>query len=129
MEELIPLLYVRVSRRHAPASVRFAAILDTGSPFCLFHADIGQSIGVDIKSGVAQSIAGVVPGVNTSAYFHRLNLHVEANWIVEATVGFIENFQCPALLGRRGFFDRFVVRFDHASSPPIFNIEQIPLVQ
>lgn len=128
MEELIPLLYVRVSKKHSAPSIRFAAILDTGSPFCLFHADIGQNIGVDIKSGIEQSIAGVVPGVNTTAYFHRLNLHIEANWIIEATVGFIENFQCPALLGRRGFFDRFVVRFDHGVNPPIFNIEPLPPV-
>jgi len=30
------------------------------------------------------------------------------------------------LLGRRGFFENFIVRFDHSSSPPYFDLEQIP---
>ncbi|MGB2898200.1 MAG: hypothetical protein WBB89_02970 [Candidatus Acidiferrum sp.] len=128
VEEWVPMLYARISKKQAAPSIRFAAMIDTGSPFCLFHAQIGESIGVDIHSGIEQSIAGVVPGVNTPAYFHRLNLHIEANWIVEINAGFIENFQCPALLGRRGFFDRFVVSFDHSVNPPIFEIEQIPVV-
>ncbi len=122
------MLFARISRKHAPPSLRFAAMIDTGSPFCLFHAQIGESIGVDIRAGIEQSIAGVVPGVNTPAYFHRLNLHLEANWVVEINAGFIVDFQCPALLGRRGFFDRFIVKFDHSVNPPIFEIEQIPVV-
>ena len=126
-EELVPMLFVRIAKRHAKPTVRFSAILDTGSSFCLFRSDIARSIGIDVSAGVRQPIGGVVPGASAQAYFHRVSLHLEANWIVEINAGFIENFQWGALLGRRGFFDRFVVKFDHSPNPPIFEIDQIPL--
>lgn len=127
-EEWYPMLFVRLSRKHAKGSLRFSAMLDTGSSFCLFRSDIGRSIGIDVSAGTRQTIGGVVPGASAEVYFHRVNLHVEANWIVEINAGFIEGFQWGALLGRRGFFDQFDVRFRHSVSPPTFEFEKIPVV-
>ena len=122
------MLFVRLSRRHAKPSGRFSAMLDTGSSFCLFRSDIGRSIGIDVPSGAHQTIGGVVPGASADVYFHRVNLHVEANWIVEINAGFIEGFQWGALLGRRGFFDQFDVKFSHSVNPPTFEIEKTPVI-
>ncbi len=124
-EEWYPMLFVRLSKKHTKPSVRFSAMLDTGSSFCLFRSDIGRSIGIDVPTGTHQTIGGVVPGASAAVYFHRVNLHVEANWIVEINAGFIEGFQWGALLGRRGFFDQFDVGFKHFVSPPTFEIEKI----
>ncbi len=123
------MLYVRLSRKHAKPSVRFGAMLDTGSSFCLFRSDLGQSIGIDVPAGIHQTISGVVAGASADVYFHRVSLHVEANWIVQINAGFIDNFQWGALLGRRGFFDQFDVKFYHSVNPPTFEIEKIPAVQ
>jgi hypothetical protein len=128
-EEWYPMLFVRLSKKHAKPSARFSAVLDTGSSFCLFRADLGQSIGIDVLAGTRQTIGGVVPGARADVYFHRLTLYVESNWIVEINAGFIENFQWGALLGRRGFFDQFDVKFKHSVNPPVFEIERIPAIQ
>lgn len=127
-EELVPMLFVRIAKKHARPTARFSAILDTGSSFCLFRSDIARSVGIDVSAGIKQPIGGVVPGASADVYFQRANLHIEANWIVEINAGFIDNFQWGALLGRRGFFDRFVVKFDHSANPPVFEIDQIPLI-
>jgi hypothetical protein len=86
---------------------------------------MGRSIGIDVPAGTHQTIGGVVPGASAHVYFHRVNLHVEADWIVEINAGFIEGFQWGALLGRRGFFDQFDVKFSHSVNPPSFEIEKI----
>ncbi len=122
------MLFVRIARKHAKPSVRSSAVLDTGSAFCLFRSDIAHSIGIDVSTGIKQPIGGVVPGASTEAYFQRVNLHIEANWIVEVNAGFIDHFQWGALLRRRGFFDRFVVKFDHSTNPPVFEIDPIPSI-
>jgi len=124
-EEWLPMLYVRIGKKHAKPSARFGAMLDTGSSFCLFRSDLGRSIGIDVFAGTKQQMSGVVPGASTEAFFHRVNLHIEANWIVEVNAGFIENFTWGALLGRRGFFDQFNVKFSHSDHPPVFEIERI----
>jgi hypothetical protein len=53
-EEWLPMLYVRIGKKHAKPSPRFAAMLDTGSSFCLFRSDLGRSIGIDIEAGTQQ---------------------------------------------------------------------------
>lgn len=128
-EEWVPMLYVRLAKMHAKPSVRISAMLDTGSSFCLFRADIGRSIGLDIPTGTKQPISGVVPGAQTHAFFHRVQLYVESNWVYEINAGFVENFTWGILLGRRGFFDKFDVKFSHSSAHPTFEINQIPLIQ
>ncbi len=76
------------------------------------------------KAGL-QSCGGFAANLTEPAYFHTVNLHVGTNWSVEIKAGFVENLSMAGLLGRRGFFENFVVRFDHSSSPPYFDLERI----
>lgn len=123
--EWFPALQIRVWRKRGKPSRKFIAIADTGSSFCLFQADIGRAIGLDVESGEQYPISGVVAGASLTAYFHRICLSVEDTWTVEVVAGFVDNFNVGALLGRRGFFDTFSVRFDHLNHPPTFEIEKI----
>jgi len=75
-----------------------------------------------------QQIGGFATNITEPAHFHTVTLHVGANWSVEIKAGFVENLSMAGLLGRRGFFENFVVRFDHSSSPPYFELEKISLV-
>jgi len=84
-----PVLNVRLGRKHAQAGPWFKAIVDTGSQFCLFRADLGAMLGIDVRSGTADDICGVVGGSGEPAYFHRINLYIEHDWIVEVDVGFV----------------------------------------
>ncbi len=62
---------------------------------------------------------------SVNCYFHKVTLSVEDCWTVETLAGFIENFAMGALLGRRGFFDNFTVKFDHSSFPPTLEVDRI----
>jgi hypothetical protein len=75
-----------------------------------------------------QQIGGFAANISEPAYFHTVNLHVGTNWSVEIKAGFVENLSMAGLLGRRGFFETFVVRFDHSSSPPYHGLERIPRI-
>jgi len=77
------MLDVRLARKGAKPGPRIAAVVDTGSPFCLFRADLGRQIGLEIERGIVQEIGGVVAGMGEKAYFQRVNLYVEMDWIVE----------------------------------------------
>jgi hypothetical protein len=45
--------------------------------------------------------------------------------LIEVMAGFPLNLSVPALLGRHGFFDHFLVTFDHSTDPPM--IEVVPI--
>lgn len=35
----------------------------------------------------------------------------------------------PIILGRNGFFDNFLVNFDHSLDPPRFDLNNIPAIR
>jgi hypothetical protein len=123
--EWFPALQVRIWRKHGKPSRRFIAIADTGSAFCLFQADMGRAIGLDIKKGEKCPVSGVVKGAELTAYFHTICMSIEDTWTVDVMAGFLDDFNVGALLGRRGFFDTFSARFDHTNHPPTLEIDKI----
>ena len=64
-----PVLQVRVQYGHA-MSPRFDAIVDSGSPWCIFKADIGKMIGIsDITKGKPYSLGGVIGNMTSQCGF------------------------------------------------------------
>lgn len=106
------------------------AIVDSGSPYCLFRADIAKVLKItNLESGKPGKVAGVNVGKPVTYYFHKISLKIERNWLIEVYAGFAPELTWPAILGRNGFFDQFYVKFDHAVNPPHLEIERIELVQ
>jgi len=127
--EWMPMLTVRVGRRLEPQRIRLEALLDTGSPFCLFRADVGRSLGIDLDKGIPVPIGGPSEGPGegprTVAYFHNVQLSVEDLWTVEVRAGFVEHLAFGCILGRRGFFENFKAVFDHSTVPPCVEVYRI----
>ena len=90
----------------------------------MFHADIGRSLLIKIEKGVKGEVGGVAPGVRVDAYFHDVNLWVGAD-ILKIRAGFVEKLPVAGLLGRRGFFENFIVTFDPSASPPGFELQRL----
>jgi hypothetical protein len=122
------MLHVRVGHNHKQTP-RIQAIVDSGSPYCLFKSDVGQYLGIDIEKGIEAPISGISQGMQEPAFFHRVKIYVEADWVITVTAGFCKKLSVPALLGRNGFFDSFYIRFDHSANPPIFELSKIEKVQ
>lgn len=108
---------------HAPTR-RFEAVVDSGSPSCLFHADIAKAHGLKVETGVEGPLGGVVGGAIGKVYYHKVKLAFGSN-IIPITAGFSPLLSVAAILGRHGFFEHFKIVFDPSSTPPGLQIERI----
>src|SRR5262249_43357905 len=112
----MPVLGVSIIYGHAE-SKRIEAVVDSGSDFCLFHASIGTALGMNLESGAARPLRGVVGGVEDKVYYHQVKIRVLGS-IVSTVAGFSSRLAVAAILGRIGFFDNFKVTFNPEYEPP-----------
>ena len=122
----VPILHVKLNypAKHSPPTRRFEAFVDSGSPDCFFHADIGRAIGIRIEDGVEAPLSGIISSGSAPAFFHDVGLYVGPD-IIRIRAGFCAQLSVAGILGRRGFFDNFTVTFDHSTEPPAFEIQRI----
>ncbi len=85
-----------------------------GADICIFHADVGRAIGLDIEKGERFQMGGVT-GAEQTGYIHKVTLTI-SNISYQTKVGFTDNMRDGAygMVGEKGFFDRFAVKFDYA---------------
>ena len=97
------------------------AIIDSGADLCIFHAEIGEQIGIDIESGKVQTFSGITREQLT-AYFHNIKIGIGGHEY-DCYAGFSRDLaNMPyGLLGQVGFFDLFNIVFD-------YNKERIELI-
>lgn len=109
---LRPVIEVRLKNKDK--SVRYEVLVDSGADICLFGAEIGEAIGVDVKKGKAHEILGV-GGKFSLYYVHSVTIEV-GGWPYEIEAGFMPNVAGAVipygLVGQKGFFDKFIVKFD-----------------
>jgi len=125
-KEWVPYLRVRPAKGHTILRSPLLAIVDSGSWYCLFRSDIAESIGIrDITTGKSGPMRGVRKGMEDTFYFHQIQLYIESDWKIDVMAGFSPNLSVPALLGRNGFFDHFLVTFDHSADPPVIEVSRL----
>ena len=103
------LVNIALSTKNAPRSKRFEAIIDSGATRCVFHADIGKAIGLDVQAGEVESTLGIAG--STNMYLHDISLYVPGGPIA-IRAGFCMDLPVAGLLGMTGFFDNFKITFD-----------------
>ena len=123
------MLTVRVGKTHEKWTPRFQAVIDSGSPWCLFPTAIGDHLGIKISEGVESVIGGILKGDTEAIYFHKIKIRVENNWDIPVMAGFTKKLAITGILGRNGFFDNFTVKFDHSCKPPHLEVDRIPILQ
>jgi len=77
-----------------------------------------------VEDGVREDLGGIIGGAKGSVYFHRVKILVAGEQF-ETMAGFSPEFSVAGLLGRRGFFENFIVRIDSSTNPPSFDLEKI----
>ncbi|MBI2444702.1 MAG: aspartyl protease family protein [Candidatus Magasanikbacteria bacterium] len=92
--------------------VRYEVLVDSGADFCIFDAQIGELLGIDIRNGERKEVGGITGSVEYF-YVHPVTIQV-GGWPFEIEAGFLPNIAelGHGVVGQRGFFDIFVVRFD-----------------
>ncbi len=103
---------------------KFDAIVDSGSPWCIFKTDFARFLGLDLSGAPTYPLGGVVGDARDEMAFYKVNLIIETNWCIQVLAGFAENLAVHGILGRHGFFENFTVHFDHSGRVPQLTIEK-----
>jgi len=95
-------------------SVSYEVLVDSGADFCIFDSQIGELLGIDIQSGEKKNVVGIT-GMFEPYYIHSVEINV-GGWSYPVQVGFLTNIAQLGygVVGQKGFFDLFVVKFDYA---------------
>ena len=96
-------------------SARYKVLIDSGADFCIFHAEIGELLGVPIKEGKKLTFFGT-SGYPQDAYFHNIQIEVGGH-VLDLFCGFSYDMKTLpyGLLGQTGFFDKFKIEFDYTN--------------
>jgi hypothetical protein len=85
-------------------------LVDSGSDFCIFPANTGEIIGLDVPEGKSVTTYGI--GGQETLYFHDVKVEVvikDETWNFQCRAGFSTKLNTKGIgfLGRDGFFDLF----------------------
>jgi hypothetical protein len=86
-------------------------VVDSGATVTVIEASIGERLGIPVRSGPTDRLAGFMQNDDATIYFHHIQLRV-AGASVRTRAGFCYGLPVQALLGRHGFFDHFKITFD-----------------
>lgn len=108
---LKPIVSVKISV--GDKELHYAALIDSGADFCIFDAEIGEYLGLDIQSGKQEEFGGIQEKGGAKAFLHQIKLNI-GGWDYKTIVGFSYDIARHGfgILGQKGFFDIFVVKFD-----------------
>jgi len=107
---LRPIIPVDVCYRNF--CVPYEVLVDSGADFSIFDAQVGEVLGISLKAGEISEVWGIT-GVGEPYYVHPITIKV-GGWAHDVKVGFLPNIARMGygVVGQRGFFDIFVVKFD-----------------
>lgn len=107
---LRPVIPVEITFQNT--TIPYEVLVDSGADFCIFDAQIGELLGIDIESGVKNKFCGIT-GKEEGAYAHQVFISV-GGWPKEIKAIFSRSFNAMnyGVVGQRGFFDIFIVKFD-----------------
>lgn len=93
---------------------RYATLIDSGADHNMFHAEMGELIGLNVRSGKPIEFWGVT-GDKQTAYFHQIEIAV-GGYKYKIYCGFVYDFKnlTYGILGQDDFFKLFIVCFDLA---------------
>jgi len=77
-----------------------------------------------VESGIEDILGGVIGGATAPMYYHNIKIQVGTEQI-RTMAAFSWNISVTGILGRRGFFDNFSIKFDASTSPPTLELERI----
>lgn len=108
---LKPIIPIKISR--GDIVVKYAALIDSGADFCIFHSGIGEYLGLNIKSGIEVGFGGIQNVGYAKAYLHKVNLEIGGiQFKVDVGFSYDISDRGYGIFGQKGFFDKFIIKFD-----------------
>ncbi len=103
-----PIIPIVVRNLKNQKAIKYYSLVDSGSDECIFDAEVGEAIGIDVKKGEPRKLRGVIEGEAKPFWMHSIEIEV-GGWPYRVQAGFMyEIARCGyGILGQRGFFDQF----------------------
>ncbi len=94
-------------------TLTYEVMVDSGSDANIFSSELAYRLGIDLTKGDKGEVAGIT-GKSSSFYYHNIDIKVGGNLLRNVRVGFLKDIgeYGYGIVGQRGFFDIFVVKFD-----------------
>src|SRR5205085_12387719 len=83
-----PIIPIIVRNPANQQSARYLALVDSGADCCIFAAEIGELIGLDVTAGAERRVCGVVAGQVRPYYLHEVEIEV-GHYRKRASIGFM----------------------------------------
>ena len=98
------------------ASRPYWALVDSGADLCTFDAELGELLGLDVRSGKQVWFGGVQEADLAHAYLHDVFLNISGQQH-QTTVAFSYDlsYQTYGLLSQTRIFDQYLVNFDYTN--------------
>jgi len=100
---------------HGKREVDYIALIDSGADFNIFHNDVAEVLGIDLKKMKnGMQFAGIKEGAHGKGYFTSVDLSIDQTSF-SAPVVFSNDISNNGygILGQQGFFNNFNVEFDY----------------
>jgi len=105
---------IPIKLKNGGEEIGYHVLVDSGADMCLFDAEIGEAIGIDIKKGQMRQVFGI-GGKASIYYWHKVTIEV-GGWEYKIAAGFMPGGNgrvAPyGVVGQLGFFEFFKVIFD-----------------
>ena len=97
---------------HKGQSVGYEVLIDSGADECIFDAQIADILRIPYTKGTKRSVSGIT-GVAKPYYVYPVTVSV-GGWRYTIQAGFLSGMARLGygVVGQRGFFDIFIVKFD-----------------
>lgn len=104
---------IPVTIEHEGRKVTYEALIDSGADISIFDTELGELLGINVESGLLQQVSGVGGGSTEPIYLHEVTVRI-GEYAFSSAVAFKQNFSRfdHGVLGHRGFFEQFAVKFD-----------------
>jgi hypothetical protein len=121
LTEKVPLFGFSILRPIIPVQlfgdgekINYEVLIDSGADTCVFDGSIGELLGLDVTAGAPIQFSGVQNAAAAKAYLHNINLSLGGRKLsIPAIFSFDLSSRGYGILGQKGFFDLFSVKFDY----------------
>lgn len=105
---------VPIKLKNGEETINYEVLVDSGADLCIFDAEIGEALGIEVKKGTPKEVFGI--GGKASVFFlHKVEIEL-GGWTYKIDAGFMPNVAGRVaqygVVGQKGFFDNFIVKFD-----------------
>ena len=94
--------------------LKYEALIDSGADECIFDAQLAEILGIDVQKGAKRMVGGIT-GKEQPYYSHQITISI-GGWEYETKAGFMPHMPGfgYGVLGQRGFFENFTVKFNYS---------------